>query len=67
MPMVRRRPSTPPRRCPIVVVGDAVRGRSLHDGALSDVAPTLCELMGIPVGPEMTGHSLLDPVAAVAD
>ena len=52
---------------PIVVVGDAVRGRSLHDGALSDVAPTLCELMGIPVGPEMTGRSLLDPVAAVAD
>ena len=52
---------------PIVVVGDAVRGRSLHDGALSDVAPTLCELMGIPVGPEMTGRSLLDPVAATAD
>ncbi len=52
---------------PIVVVGDAVRGRSLHDGALSDVAPTLCELMGIPVGPEMTGRSLLDPVAAAAD
>ena len=44
---------------PIVVVGDLVRGRSLRDGALSDVAPTLCELLGIPVGPEMTGHSLL--------
>ena len=44
---------------PIVVVGDLVRGRSLRDGALSDVAPTLCELLGIPAGPEMTGHSLL--------
>jgi bisphosphoglycerate-independent phosphoglycerate mutase (AlkP superfamily) len=32
----------------------------LRDGALSDVAPTLCELMGIPPGPEMTGSSLLD-------
>ena len=44
---------------PIVVVGEAVRGRSLRDGALSDVAPTLCELLDIPVGPEMTGRSLL--------
>jgi 2,3-bisphosphoglycerate-independent phosphoglycerate mutase len=45
---------------PIVAVGEPVRGRSLRDGALSDVAPTLCELMGIPPGPDMTGSSLLD-------
>jgi 2,3-bisphosphoglycerate-independent phosphoglycerate mutase len=45
---------------PIVAAGEAVRGRRLHDGALSDVAPTLCDLMGIPPGPEMTGTSLLD-------
>ena len=44
---------------PIVVVGESVRGRALRDGALSDVAPTLCELLDIPVGPEMTGRSLL--------
>ena len=44
---------------PIVVVGDVVRGRDLRDGSLSDVAPTLCELLGIPLGPEMTGRSLL--------
>jgi 2,3-bisphosphoglycerate-independent phosphoglycerate mutase len=44
---------------PIVVVGDSLRGRALRDGALSDVAPTVCELLGIPVGPEMTGQSLL--------
>ena len=44
---------------PIAVVGDLVRERSLRDGALSDVAPTLCELLAIPVGPEMTGRSLL--------
>jgi 2,3-bisphosphoglycerate-independent phosphoglycerate mutase len=44
---------------PIVAVGEAVRGRSLRDGALSDVAPTLCELLGIPPGPQMTGESLL--------
>jgi 2,3-bisphosphoglycerate-independent phosphoglycerate mutase len=44
---------------PIVAAGEVVRGRRLHDGALSDVAPTLCELMEIPPGPEMTGQSLL--------
>ena len=44
---------------PILVVGEAVRDRRLRDGALSDVAPTLCELLGIPPGPEMTGRSLL--------
>ena len=44
---------------PIVAVGEAIRGRHLTDGALSDVAPTLCELMGIAPGPEMTGSSLL--------
>jgi len=44
---------------PIVVVGNPVRGRVVRDGALSDVAPTLCELLDIPVGPEMTGRSLL--------
>ena len=44
---------------PIVIVGEAVRGRRLRDGALSDVAPTLCQLLDIPRGPEMTGRSLL--------
>ena len=44
---------------PIVVFGEAVRGRRLRIGALSDVAPTLCELLDIPPGPEMTGRSLL--------
>jgi len=44
---------------PIVAVGEAVRGRRLRDGALSDVAPTVCELLDVPPGPEMTGASLL--------
>jgi len=33
--------------------------RHLRDGGLSDVAPTLLELLGVPAPPEMTGHSLL--------
>jgi len=46
---------------PIVLVSMAHAGATLRDGALSDVAPTLCELLGIAPGPEMTGRSLLGP------
>jgi arylsulfatase A-like enzyme len=35
-------------------------GRSLHDGVLADVAPTLLELAGLPGWAGMTGESLLD-------
>jgi 2,3-bisphosphoglycerate-independent phosphoglycerate mutase len=45
---------------PIVVVGEPWRTASLRDGTLADVAPTVCELLGVPPGPAMTGHSLLD-------
>ena len=44
---------------PVVLVSMEHRGRRLRDGILADVAPTLCELLGIPSGPEMTGKSLL--------
>ena len=44
---------------PVVLVSDAHRSSRLRDGALSDVAPTLCELLGIPPGPEMAGTSLI--------
>jgi 2,3-bisphosphoglycerate-independent phosphoglycerate mutase len=40
------------------VTGDA-RGRRLRDGGLADVAPTVLELLDLPVPPEMTGRSLL--------
>ncbi len=33
--------------------------RALNDGSLRDVMPTLCELMGLPLPPEVTGTSLL--------
>jgi 2,3-bisphosphoglycerate-independent phosphoglycerate mutase len=29
------------------------------NGALCDVAPTLLEVMGLPIPPEMTGQSLI--------
>jgi 2,3-bisphosphoglycerate-independent phosphoglycerate mutase len=45
---------------PLVLVGEAWRGARLRDGRLADVAPTLCVLMEIPAGPEMTGRSLIE-------
>jgi 2,3-bisphosphoglycerate-independent phosphoglycerate mutase len=48
---------------PVVLAGRAVRGRRLHDGVLADVAPTICELTGLPRWDGMTGTSLLEPVA----
>jgi 2,3-bisphosphoglycerate-independent phosphoglycerate mutase len=44
---------------PLVLVAEAWRGARLRDGILADVAPTLCELMGLDPPPSMTGRSLL--------
>jgi 2,3-bisphosphoglycerate-independent phosphoglycerate mutase len=44
---------------PLVLVDARHRQKQLRDGILADVAPTVCELMGIPVPPWMTGRSLL--------
>jgi len=47
-------------RVPVVLVGSAVDGRTMHDGVLADVAPTLLELVGVPRAEGMTGRSLLN-------
>ncbi|HSL77687.1 MAG TPA: 2,3-bisphosphoglycerate-independent phosphoglycerate mutase, partial [Candidatus Limnocylindrales bacterium] len=44
---------------PLVLIGRSVKGRSLADGVLADVAPTLLELAGLPRWDGITGHSLL--------
>jgi 2,3-bisphosphoglycerate-independent phosphoglycerate mutase len=49
---------------PIVAVGRTVAGRSLHDGVLADVAPTICDLGGLARWDGMTGESLLDSTPA---
>jgi 2,3-bisphosphoglycerate-independent phosphoglycerate mutase len=46
---------------PLVLVADAWRAARLSDGILADVAPTLCQLLRIEPGPEMTGRSLIEP------
>jgi 2,3-bisphosphoglycerate-independent phosphoglycerate mutase len=47
---------------PFLLRGRSVAGRTLHDGVLADVAPTLLELARLPRWAGMTGASLLDPV-----
>jgi 2,3-bisphosphoglycerate-independent phosphoglycerate mutase len=47
-------------RVPFVLIGDRYIGRRLWSGgSLCDIAPTLLEVMELPVPPEMTGKSLL--------
>jgi len=45
---------------PIVLYSDRYQGRRLRDGTLRDVAPTMLDLLGIPLSPEMTGRSLIE-------
>jgi 2,3-bisphosphoglycerate-independent phosphoglycerate mutase len=44
---------------PFLLAGTDLPPGSLRDGVLADVAPTVCELLEIPPGPEMTGTSLV--------
>jgi 2,3-bisphosphoglycerate-independent phosphoglycerate mutase len=44
---------------PIWWVTRDARGRRLRDGTLADLAPTVLELLGLPIPDEMTGRSLL--------
>ena len=44
---------------PIVIAGRSVEGRTLRDGVLADVAPTILELAGLRGWPGITGRSLL--------
>jgi 2,3-bisphosphoglycerate-independent phosphoglycerate mutase len=45
---------------PLVLVAERWRHANLRDGRLADVAPTICQLMEIDPGPEMTGLSLIE-------
>jgi 2,3-bisphosphoglycerate-independent phosphoglycerate mutase len=43
---------------PFVLIGNDLNGTLAEGGKLGDVAPTLLELMGLPVPERMTGHNL---------
>ncbi|HQY42671.1 MAG TPA: 2,3-bisphosphoglycerate-independent phosphoglycerate mutase [Paracoccaceae bacterium] len=44
---------------PVVLVGGPA-GARLRNGRLADLAPTILDLMGLPLPPEMTGTSLIE-------
>jgi 2,3-bisphosphoglycerate-independent phosphoglycerate mutase len=45
---------------PIIYVGKGAKGKTLRNGRLADVAPTLLDIMGVPQPKEMTGKSLIE-------
>jgi len=44
---------------PFVLIAPGHQADRLRDGLLADVAPTICELLDVPVPPSMTGRSLI--------
>jgi 2,3-bisphosphoglycerate-independent phosphoglycerate mutase len=46
-------------KVPVMLINGPKNVKSLHDGKLADVAPTLLQLMGMPVPKEMDGKSLI--------
>jgi len=44
---------------PFVLLGSAIQGLELRSGVLADIAPTILELLGLSLPPEMTGTSLI--------
>ncbi len=45
---------------PVVLISEELKGVTLRrDGVLADLAPTLLEVMGLPIPKEMTGKSLI--------
>ena len=50
-------------RVPALLFGAPANIRSLSDGKLADVAPTMLALMGVAQPREMTGHSLLSEMS----
>ncbi len=46
---------------PVVLISEKLKGVKLRkDGILADLAPTLLEVMGLPIPKEMTGKSLIE-------
>jgi 2,3-bisphosphoglycerate-independent phosphoglycerate mutase len=48
---------------PFIVVNPPATIPELDDGRLSDIAPTLLDILGLPAPAAMTGHSLFAPAA----
>jgi 2,3-bisphosphoglycerate-independent phosphoglycerate mutase len=49
---------------PLIVIAENAKTFTLRpDGALQDISPTILTMLGVPQPKEMTGHSLLVPIA----
>lgn len=46
-------------KVPFILVNDSYQGKQLKQGFLRDIAPTMLELISLPIPAEMTGSSLL--------
>ncbi|HBI23081.1 MAG TPA: 2,3-bisphosphoglycerate-independent phosphoglycerate mutase, partial [Nitrospiraceae bacterium] len=44
---------------PFILVDDERKGAKLREGILADIAPTMLEMLGLPVPKEMEGKSLI--------
>lgn len=51
-------------KVPVVLVNPPAGIRSIADGRLADLAPTILSLLGVPQPREMTGHSLVSAAAS---
>lgn len=47
-------------RVPFILVSEKHKGAALRAGSLADISPTILDLAGIKIPPEMTGKSLLE-------
>jgi len=47
---------------PFILVDNEIRSSLRPNGKLADIAPTICELMGLEIPSEMDGESLLEPI-----
>ena len=59
-PFTQMRDWCAPGHEPLVLVSGGHRGAHLHDGILADVAPTICQLLGIDPPPSTTGRTLIE-------
>lgn len=45
---------------PFILASESLKSVQLHPGVLSDIAPTILQIMNLPVSSEMTGKSLIN-------
>jgi 2,3-bisphosphoglycerate-independent phosphoglycerate mutase len=52
---------------PLILIDDGIKNSLRPEGKLADIAPTICELMGLDIPSEMDGESLLVPVEVASE